>query len=183
MRACLLGSVATVCSIASADPAVATPPPGSVFAEWNYTPEELAALVPPARPEDVASPEAILSAAHESVNGPKGTWNSDRLHSLCLPNASFTEIDKDSEGRLMIRNVPLKRFLEEVQELHDTTAWYETVQKLKVAKVFKKHGGLAAVFYHGYASDKPGGKHLEDGDSVATLLYDGKRWWIVSDSW
>jgi hypothetical protein len=42
MRACLLGSLAAICCSANADPAVATPPPGSVFAEWNYTPEDVA---------------------------------------------------------------------------------------------------------------------------------------------
>jgi hypothetical protein len=46
-------------------------------------------MVLPARPEDVASQEAVIRALHESVCGPKGEWNSDHFRSLMLPNAIF----------------------------------------------------------------------------------------------
>jgi hypothetical protein len=47
---------------------------------------ELARMVPPADPRDVASPEALVRALHESVNGPVGAWDEKHLLSLCLPH-------------------------------------------------------------------------------------------------
>jgi hypothetical protein len=163
---------------------VAVPPPGSISAHWTYTHEQLEAMVPKARPEDVATTEAIVRALHESVNGPKGPWNSDRFRSLFLPNALLADVTKNKQGNVVISNRPLDSFLKDVQDAHNTSGWYETVTKIMQISKFDKHGGgLAAVYYHGVASTTPGGKPEEDGDSMAILMYDGKRWWVLSDTW
>jgi hypothetical protein len=178
--------VFAVASIAAraAEPGVAVPPPGSVFAKWSYTHEQLEAMVPKARPEDVATPEAIVRALHESVNGPKGPWNSDRFRSLYLPNALLADVTKNKQGAVTIGNHPLVSLLKDIQDVHDTSAWYETVTKIIQISQSEKHGGgLAVVYYHGVASTTPGGKPEEDGDSMAILMNDGKRWWVVSDTW
>jgi hypothetical protein len=168
----------------AAAPGVAVPPPGSVFAHWSYTHEQLEAMVPKAHPEDVATPEAIVKAFHESVNGPKGPWNSDRLRSLMLPNALLADVAKNEQGKVVIGNRPLDSLLKLVQDVHNTSGWYETVTKIiQVSKIAKHGGGLAVVYYHGGASTTPGGKLVEDGDSMATLMYDGIRWWVVADTW
>jgi hypothetical protein len=168
----------------AAESSVAVPPPGSVFAYWSYTHEQLEAMVPKSRPEDVATPEAILRALHESVNGPKGPWNSDRFRSLHLPNALLANVSKNGQGRVVISNHPLDSFLQDVQDVHNTSGWYETVtQIMKISKIAKHGGGLSAAYYHGVASTTPGGKPEEEGDAMAILMYDGKRWWVVSDTW
>ncbi|MBB5330291.1 hypothetical protein [Tunturiibacter gelidoferens] len=181
----LMGVLAVFSVAASAaELGVAVPPPGSVFAQWSYTHEQLEAMVPRARPEDVATPEAIVRALHESVNGPKGPWNSDRFRSLYLPNALLADVTKNKQGAVMIGNHPLVSLLKDVQDVHDTSGWYETVTKIiQISKTEKHGGGLAVVYYHGVASTTPGGKAKEDGDSMAILMCDGKRWWVVSDTW
>jgi hypothetical protein len=180
----LMGVLAVFSVAASAaEPGVAVPPPGSVFAQWSYTHEQLEAMVPKARPEDVATPEAIVRALHESLNGPKGPWNSDRFRSLCLPNALLADVTKNKQGKVVISNRPLDSFLKAVQNVHNTSGWYETVTKMQISKTAKHGGALAAVYYHGGASTTPGGKPVEDGDAMALLMYDGKRWWVVSDAW
>jgi hypothetical protein len=46
-------------------------------------------MVPAADPKDVASPEALVRALHDSVSGPVGDWDERRLLSLCLPPMVF----------------------------------------------------------------------------------------------
>ena len=139
-------------------------------------------MVPQARPEDVATPEAIVEALHESVNGPQGPWNSDRLRSLYLPSAVMTDVTND-QGSLHIGNRSMESFIKDVEDAHKTSGWYETITKMQVIKTFKHGGGFATVYYHGTAAKKPGGKPEEVGDSMAILVYDGRRWWVVCDVW
>ncbi|MCE7010238.1 hypothetical protein LWC34_46660 [Kibdelosporangium philippinense] len=154
------------------------------YEPWSYTHEELAAMVPTPRPEDVASPEAIVRALHESVNGPQGPWNSDRLRSLCLPNVLFAYIGQNEQGLPVVNNRPLDTFIKDVQEVHDQTGWYERITKIiSVSKVDKKGGALAVVHYAGIAAKTPGGEPEEEGETQAILMHDGQRWWVVSDTW
>ncbi|MEU4674296.1 hypothetical protein AB0F91_41630 [Amycolatopsis sp. NPDC023774] len=163
---------------------VAVPPPGSVWASWTHSPDELADLVPKARPSDVSSPRAIVTALHESLNGPQGKWNSDRLRSLVVPNVVFMSLGQSDAGATTISNNSLADFLQAVQDVHNQSGWYEYVTKvIDVSTVAKKGGELAIVHYAGTASTTPHGKPVEQGESQASLLFDGTRWWVVSDTW
>jgi len=42
-------------------------------------------LGPPARPEDVATLDRIITAMYESISGPRGERDWDRIRSLRLP--------------------------------------------------------------------------------------------------
>ena len=118
------------------------------------------------------------------MNAPKGKWNSDRFRSLYLPNTLFVNVEKNEQGTITISNNPPDSFIKAVQDVHKTSGWYETVTKIiHTSKIAKHGGGLASVYYHGVASSTPGGKPEEDGDSMALLMHDGQRWWVVSDTW
>ncbi|MFI5610741.1 hypothetical protein [Amycolatopsis sp. NPDC051903] len=165
-------------------PDVPVPPPGSVYASWTHSHAELARLVPKPRPSDVSSPRAIVTALHESLNGPQGKWNSDRLRSLVVPNAVFMSLGQTDAGATTIGNNSLADFLKAVQDVHDQSGWYEYVTKIiDVSTVAKKGGELGIVHYAGIASTTPGGKPVEQGESQASLMFDGVRWWVVSDTW
>ncbi|MET7989662.1 hypothetical protein ABZU76_02020 [Amycolatopsis sp. NPDC005232] len=171
-------------SAATQPPDVAVPPPGSVYASWTRSHDELAVLVPRPRPSDVSSPRAIVTALHESLNGPKGTWNSDRLRSLVVPNAVFMSLGQTEAGATTISNNSLADFLKAVQDVHSQSGWYEYVTKIiDVSTVAKRGGELAIVHYAGTASTTPHGKPVERGESQASLMFDGVRWWVVSDTW
>ena len=107
--------------------------------------------MPAARPEDVASPEAIVKALHESINGPQGEWSEDKLLSLCLPNTSFVYLEKDKQGKLNITSVTLDNFIQDVKKLHKRSAWYEAVDVLQVTKTEKEGGALGMVYYRSTA--------------------------------
>jgi hypothetical protein len=165
-------------------PSVPVPPSGSVFAPWTYTHDQLQALVPKARPADVSSPAAIVTALHESVNGPQGKWNSDRLRSLCLPNVLFASLGHNDQGQPTISNRPLASFIKDVQDVHDTTGCYEHVSKIiDVSTVSDKANSLAVVHYEGVGADTPDGPPTEQGETQASLMFDGQRWWVASDTW
>jgi len=99
-------------------------------------------------------------------------------------NALLADVTKNKQGNITVENYPLDSFFKAVQDVHNTSGWYETVTKiLQISKTAKHGGALATVYYHGGASTTPGGKPVEDGDTMALLMYDGKRWWVVSDTW
>lgn len=182
LLACAL-TVVSFGAIADSSLPLPTAPAGSPFASWSYSHEQLAKMVPAPRPEDVADPAAIVRALHEAVNGPKGHWNGDRFRSLYLPNAVLTDVAKPDNGAVVIENRTLADLMKDVQDVHDKSAWYEKITKIESVEQFTKHGGrLAIVRYHGIAGeslDKP----VEDGESMALLMNDGQRWWVVTDAW
>ena len=140
-------------------------------------------MVPKADTSDVSSPEAIVKALHESVNGPQGPWSSDRLRSLVLPNVILASVGPNEQGAQAITNVSLADFIQLVQGVHDQSSWYENEDKIiDMSTAHKKGGALAIVHYHGTAATTPGGTPVEDGDSIATLMWDGARWWVVADT-
>ncbi|MFC0429688.1 hypothetical protein [Kutzneria buriramensis] len=153
-------------------------------AAWSRTNRELEEWVPKARAEDVASPEAIVTALHDSVNGPKGAWNSDRLRSLCVPNVLFACLTVNEDGETTVNNCPLDDFIRLVEEKHAESGWYErTTEIVSVSTVAKKGGALAVVHYAGEASSTPDGMLEEQGETQAILMHDGVRWWVVADTW
>lgn len=49
---------------------------------------------------------------------------------------------------------------------------------------FTKNGGsLAVVDYQGAASTTPNVPPVGSGETQASLMFDGKHWWVASDTW
>jgi hypothetical protein len=166
------------------------------YVSTNYTAEQLEKLVPAAKPEDVATPEAIVKALHQSVGGPKGDWNSHRLRSLCLPNVFFIYGERDEKGISHVKTISIDSFVKEVSELHKSTSWYEDVTETHVYKLEKKGHVLAEVVYSGWentqpeppdqktlTSDPKGESSGRKGEATAGLIYLGNRWWITDHKW
>jgi hypothetical protein len=131
----------------------------------------------------VSSPQAVVKALDESVNGPQGPWSSSRLRSLVLPNVILAGLGPNEQRAEAISNVSLAGFIKEFQDLHERSSWYENEDKIiDVSTVHKRGGALAIVRYHSTAATTPGGTPVEDGDSMATLMWDGARWWVVADT-
>jgi len=155
-----------------------------VLARWSRNHEELAEAVPPAKAADVASPEAIVTALHESLNGPRGAWSDDRFRSLCVPNVLFASLTLDDRGATVVNSIPLDDFVAMVREVHENSGWYESITEItSVVTVDKKGGALAVVHYAGLAASTPDGEPVEQGHGQASLMFDGRRWWVVSKTW
>jgi hypothetical protein len=184
----LLISIALLTAVTgTAAPAYARQPkdqdnhiPGSV----GFTEEELEKRVPPARPEDVASPEAIVKALHDSVSGPKGEWNPDRLRSLCIPSVFFEYNERNKNGAALLSSVSLKNTIKIFKKVHRESGWYEVAVHISAVTIVKnKDFMMASVTYSGGEGKEPNVKISDKPTSVTDLMYIGKRWWVVSHLW
>jgi hypothetical protein len=154
--------------------------PGSV----GFTEDELEKRVPPARPEDVASPEAIVKALHDSVSGPKGDWNPDRLRSLCIPSVFFEYNERNKNDAALLSSVSLKNIVKIFRKVHRESGWYEVAEHISVVTIMKnKDFMMASVTYSGGEGKEPNVKISDKPTSVTDLMYIGKRWWVVSHLW
>jgi hypothetical protein len=139
----------------------------------NFDADVLAAAVPKPRPEDVASPENLVRALHDAVSGSAGTWDKDRFRSLLLPSATFVFYKKGA-----VHIVYPADIVKEADSVRKTHAWHETIDHI----VIHKTDAIATAFYHQTAA-MDDQKPVENGHNVCEMIFDGKRWWIVSDIW
>src|SRR5260370_36484581 len=86
---------------------------------------ELAHMVPAADPKDVASPEALVRALHDSVSGPVGDWDERRLLSLCLPHMVFAYPEAGAHGVIRISLVSLDDMASQVRKVHNRSPCLE----------------------------------------------------------
>ncbi len=143
---------------------------------------EIAALeasVPPAKPADVQSIDAIMVAIYASISGPAGPRDWDRLRSLMLPNGRLTESMLDEQGRNTLRQWSIEQFIAETSPLFATQPFYE---KALVNKV-QRFGNVAQVFTSYASRSAPNAKPFQRGINSMQLVYDGKRWWVLSILW
>ena len=145
----------------------------------SLTAQQLAALAPVANPADVASPEALVRAIHDSASGPAGTWDPHRLQSLVLPYTRGAYPDMDDKGVKQISIETIDHFIRRIAQFRKTSSWYETTLVVKV----KQYDRIAVAYYSGQAGTELNKKPDERGISVCEMIYDGKRWWVVSDIW
>jgi hypothetical protein len=144
-----------------------------------FTAAELAAKVPAAKPEDVKSMNAILSAIYDVISGPAGGRDWSRFRSLFLPQARFTEVSTRPDGSKAILTWSVDEFIRDAGEVFSTEPFYEKA----IVNRPESFGTVTQVFssYESRRSltDKP----FERGINSIQLLNDGKRWWVLSILW
>jgi len=144
-----------------------------------YTASELASLAPPARPGDVVSPEALLAALHDSISGPAGPVDWNRLRSLFLPSARLSSVRTDANGVTHITTSSVEELITSGAAEREKTPWYEVI----LAKHIEKFDNIAVAFYSHDDRTSREGKAIQRSVNACSMLYDGKRWWIQSASW
>lgn len=138
------------------------------------------AVTPTARPADVASPDAIITAVYASISGPAAQprdWA--RFRSLLIPGARLipsmrrapdrtTPVVWDAEEYIAAAGPGLERqgFFE--RELHRTTEAFGTV-----LHAFSTYDSRRT----------PDGRPFARGINSFQLYSDGTRWWIVTIFW
>jgi len=143
------------------------------------TPAELAAKVPPAKPDDVGSVDAIMHAIYEVISGPVGTRDWNRLRSLCLPTTLFTTSGKRKDGSPFIVSWSVEDYIREAGVIFTREAFYENA----IVNQPERFGGMTQVFSSYESRHNPGEKPFQRGINSFQLINDGTRWWVVSIAW
>jgi hypothetical protein len=147
------------------------------------------ASAPLANPADVASIDAIITAAYEVISGPAGKkrdW--DRERALFVPGARLIPTapkpgvsDQSTDGcGLAPQILDVEAYIARVEPYFEKNGFYEK----EIARRTEQFGHIVHV-WSTYES-----RHKEDdplpfmrGINSIQLFHDGKRWWIVTIYW
>jgi len=125
------------------------------LADAVFTAAELRRLVAAPRPEDVASPRALVFALHASISGPAGPFDWTRFRSLFLPTSRIGEAGTEPGGKPHITFQSVNDWIFSVQELRPEVSVGETVYKVHI----EQYGSIANAFYsHNSVTSEQGGQ-------------------------
>ena len=135
---------------------------------------------PKAKPEDVKSPEAILSALYRVISGPAGTKHDwDRFRSLFAVDGRLIGVGAKA-GRARYRSMTPDEYVRLSGPYIEQNGFFEK----EIARRTEQYANIAHVFStyesRNKADDK---KPFERGINSIELFNDGDRWWIVSVYW
>ena len=140
--------------------------------------------IPEANPSDVASIDAIITAAYDLISGPAGKkrdWARER--SLFFPGARLipTAVEAGrNDGNLVPQMLDVENYIARVEPLVEKKGFYEK----EIARRVEQFGQIAQVWStyesrHDLSDPEP----FMRGINSIQLFNDGKRWWIVSIYW
>jgi hypothetical protein len=140
-----------------------------------------AAAAPAARPQDVASLDAILAALYDVISGPaaaKRDW--DRFLSLFVQDARLIPIGRRQGSPPQARVLTPEDYVARAAPVFEQNGFFER----EVARTVETFGPLTHVFStyesrHARDEEKP----FARGINSIQLLNDGTRWWIVTVYW
>ena len=136
---------------------------------------------PPARPEDVVSMNAIMTAIYDVISGPAGQkrdW--DRLRSLFVPGARLIPTTRTADGRRVTRVWSVEEYIATVGPGLEANGFFER----EIGRVEEQYGQIVHLM-SAYDSKR----RLEDpapfarGVNSFQLFNDGTRWWVVTIYW
>jgi hypothetical protein len=136
---------------------------------------------PAANPADVASMDAILAATYDSISGAAGKkrdWN--RVRSLFLPGARLIPMAKGKDGVWAAEVLDVEGYIARAGDYLEKNGFFER----EVARRTEQFGHIVHAFstYESrHKADDP--KPFMRGINSIQLMYDGKRWWIVTIYW
>jgi hypothetical protein len=139
-----------------------------------------------AKPDDVKSMDAILAAVYDTISGPAGGRDWDRLRSLFLADARLIACGKAPQGQDQDKPAIRARVLTvgEYIKLVEPRAKAEGFFEREIARRVDRFGAVAQVFStyelrHAAADPEP----FVRGINSIQLFFDGTRWWVVTIFW
>jgi hypothetical protein len=135
-----------------------------------------------ADPADVASIDAIIAAAYDSISGPAGQkrdWERER--SLYYPGARLIPTAKPgTNSDLVPQMLDVDGFIARVEPYFAEHGFYEK----EIARRTEQFGNIAHVWSTYESRHNPDDPEpFMRGINSIQLFYDGSRWWIVTIYW
>jgi hypothetical protein len=128
---------------------------------------------------DVDSIEHIIKAAYDSISGPAGPRNWDRLRSLFYAGARLIPTRRDQKGALVATTLSVDDYIERGKPFFEKEGFYEK----SIAKRVESWDRIAHVWSTYESRHAPGEKPFARGINSFQLFNDGTRWWIITIYW
>lgn len=135
---------------------------------------------PAARPSDVASMGAIIEAVYDVISGPKGQerdWN--RMRSLFVPGARLISARTGKDGVTSAHVMSVDDYIRLGDPLLKKDGFFER----EAHRTEDRFGNIAQVFSTYESRHEKDDKPFQRGINSFQLLFDGKRWWVVTIYW
>lgn len=131
------------------------------------------------RPEDVKSPDAIITAMYDVISGPAGKRNWQRMRSLYLEGARMIPIGNrvHREGELQVMTVD-----EWIDDASTFLAENDFFEK-EILRHDDRFGDMIQVFSTYEARKDPDSQPFARGINSIQLVFNNDRWWIVTVMW
>lgn len=133
-----------------------------------------------ARPEDVASIDAIVAAMYDVLSGPPGERDWDRLRSLYWPGARLIPTGLRPSGNEGLRMFTVDEYVANVAPHFRENAFYE----VEIARTTERFGDIVHAFstYASFRAPEDAEPFMRGINSIQLLHRDG-RWWVVNVFW
>jgi len=137
---------------------------------------------PAARPADVASVDAILTALYDVISGPAGAkrdWN--RFRSIMAPNARLMPTRVMPNGSATVAVWSADDYVNAAGAGLERSGFFER----EIHRTTESYGNILHVFstYESRRTADLSEKPFARGINSIQLLKDGARWWVVSIFW
>lgn len=134
---------------------------------------------PAAKPTDVDSLDHILAALYDVISGPAGERDWTRFRSLFIPTAHLTSTGKAPDGSVRVRPNSVDDYANGAGAYFLKNGFFEK----PIVNRIQTYGNVAQVFSSYESRHNAGEAPFARGINSIQVLYDGKRWWIVSILW
>ena len=154
--------------------------PASRADAQNSQPPQTATM-PAAKPADVQSVDAILTALYDVISGPAGQkrdW--DRMRSLFIPGARLVPTSKTPDGQAQHRVWTVEEYITQAGAGLEKNGFFER----ELSRTTETFGHITHAF-SSYESKRTAqdAKPFSRGINSIQLLNDGKRWYVVTIFW
>ena len=131
------------------------------------------------RPEDIASPDAIIAALYTIISGPAGTRNWSRLRSLFLDGARLIATGRRIHREGGFQAMSLDEWIEDVGGFLEENDFYES----EIMRHADRFGNMIQAFSTYEARHQSDGPPIARGINAIQLVHADKRWWIAGVMW
>lgn len=139
------------------------------------------ATTPVANPDDVASPEALITAVYDVISGDAGVardW--DRFRSLFHPTARLIPSGPRADGTIGLRSITPEDYITLSGPQLEGSGFHER----EIAATTERYGSMVHVFstYEARRASTDAEPFMR-GINSFQLFFDGTRWWVLSIYW
>ena len=135
--------------------------------------------VAPAHAGDVASRDSIVAALYESISGPAGTRDWDRVRAMFIPEAQLIAAFRKKDSTIGYKAMSVQGYVDGADKYFKEHGFFER----EVSRKLESFGNIAQVFSTYESRETADGRPFERGINSILLLNDGSRWWVVTVYW